>query len=188
MNLAIDIDGCLADFNTGYLKLLRRIRPGIKVDEFALNFPPTWQWPEYYGYTADEEKAAWAEIEASDNFWKNLHPYPTAYGDLEHLYKLSRKHDVYFLTHRRGRDAKWQTEQWLESQGFDRPTVVLSGKKGEFCEAAAIDVIIDDKPGNLMTQWHDLKTVLFKRPYNMNYWTYFSRAADTIREGLDGLV
>lgn len=186
--LCFDLDGVLVDFNTGFAKLLKKINPQVQLDFMSTEFPVCWGWPQHYGYSPEDEEKAWIEAENSGMFWQFLHPYSTAHRDLELLNSLRDKHDIYFLTTRGGNTAKQESEAWLERYGFKSPTVVISGKKGEFCEAVGADILVDDKPGNLITQWTALQTALVRRPYNKSFWNYFSKTVDTVREALEDVV
>ena len=185
MKLAIDIDGVLAQFDTAYTQLLMKIDPTIKVDVFAADFPVAWSIEDYYGFSPETVDKAWAEIKNCGIFWKFLFPYPTAWADIEALNAAKRSHDIYFLTNRPGATAKRETEEWLRGHGFDRATVVICSKKQLFCEAAEIDVLIDDKVDNCWNH-KSTRTFLFKRPYNKEHWSAYS-CVDTVREALDGI-
>lgn len=186
--IVCDLDGCLVDFNDGFAKLLRKINPSVKVDTLAPTFPPVWEWPQHYGYGELDIKKAWIEAENSGSFWSTLHPYTTAYADLDCLNGLRSRHDIYFVTNRPGPTAKQESEAWLGLHGYTGATVVVSGRKGEFCEAVGASLIIDDMPGNLLTQWSEVQKALFKRPYNKTYWNYFTKTVETVREALDGVI
>lgn len=187
LSIACDLDGCLVDFNTGFAKLLKKINPTVKVDIFDASFPVTWGWPKHYGYTAEDQKKAWTEVENSGLFWRSLHPYATAWDDLEFLQNQSRKHDIYFVTSRPGKTAKDESEQWLVGHGFKLPTVIISHDKQAFCAAVKANIIIDDKPDNLFGH-NDVKTALFRRPYNDDFTTAFSMNVNSFREALKDVV
>lgn len=186
--IVCDLDGCLVDFNSGFARLLKKINPTVKLDYFDSAFPAVWGWPKHYGYSAEDESKAWNEVCNSGLFWRSLHPYATAWDDLEFLQNISRKHDVYFVTTRPGDTAKDESQQWLIGHGFKLPTVIISSDKQAFCAAVKANIIIDDKPDNLFGQPHFTKTALFRRPYNDEYDTAFSMNVNSYREALRDVV
>lgn len=186
--IACDLDGVLVDFNSGFAKLLNKINPTVKVDIFDSAFPVVWGWPKHYGYSPEDEDKAWTEVKNSGMFWRSLYPYATAWDDLEFLQNQSRKHDIYFVTTRPGKSAKDESEQWLAGHGFKLPTVVISGDKAEFCKSVKADIIIDDKPENLYEQPFNVKTALFRRPYNAHVEGVFNLDVATVREALRDVV
>lgn len=185
--IVADIDGCLCDFGGGFAKLLKKINPTVKLDPFDAGFPSIWGWPKAYGYTAEDEQKAWTEVCNSGMFWRSLHPYATAWDDLEFLQNNSRKHDIYFVTTRPGATAKDESEQWLVGHGFKLPTVIISHDKQAFCASVKANIIIDDKPDNLFGH-NDVKTALFCRPYNKDFREAFTMNVNSYREALKDVV
>lgn len=169
MIIGCDIDGVLADFNDSFI---RRV---IKVTGKDL-FPPrpfdipTWNYPEYYGYTAADTSAVWADIKSDDLFWEALPAYmdtDEAIGYLEDRCFYNRD-DIYYVTARPGVMAKVQTENWLMRHGAIRPTVIISSQKGLVCEALKVDAYIDDKWENVCDVADNdvTKAYLMVRPWN----------------------
>jgi len=190
MRIAIDLDGCLADFNLAFAQMLNRIEHKT-IDIYADAFPVVWHWPEHYGWQAETIEKAWTEVRESGFFWKLLFPYPTAQEDLKFLNSLRKEHEIYFLTNRVGKSAKIEAEEWLASRNFPYPTVVICAKKGLFCKALDIDVIVDDSPDNLLDAYGasiNTKCILFKRPYNQGNWDHFPGTVTSIREALCSVV
>jgi hypothetical protein len=151
MKIALDMDGCLAHFTRGYAEVIRRTSGrDLLTEEMILN-PPCWNWDLAAGYTKEEERAAWNHIFSSNEFWQNLPPIPGLgqefFDDLE---ALTYDHDVYFLTHRAGKNAKQQTEAWLFDRTLTCPTVLLSGDKLPLLKALDIQYFVDDKPETLV--------------------------------------
>lgn len=170
MRIGVDVDGVLADFNTPFIEYVVAV---IGVDRFpARPFEPTtWDYPEQYGYSSDDVSRVWETIKGDTKFWRTLPKYETTLRDIEAL-RFQRDvcdDDVYFITARPGRLAKWQTERWLACHGFDSPTVLISGDKALCASALALDVYIDDKPENVVSVLTDcLRTsvYLMDRPWN----------------------
>lgn len=145
MIIGCDIDGVLSDFNTSFVDVV------ISVTGKDL-FPPrpfeipTWHYPEHYGYSNDELRTVWAQIEQDPLFWFNLSPYPDASRFLQAVHAMNA--DVYFITSRGGVAVKLQTEAWLTLYGYPAPTVLISGQKGTLCSALNVTHYIDDKTEN----------------------------------------
>ena len=171
MTLGMDLDGCLADFNTAYIKLILEM---TGVDLFPPRpFPITeWDYPEGFGYTEPQLQEVWNWIEHDPSFWRRLPVYAHAPQALDYLL-ASPYHDLYFLTTRRGKHAKYQTEQWLRSLHvrLDIPTVLLSSAKGHLARGLKLDVFIDDRPENceaVRRQSPRTRVMLFDQPWNAN--------------------
>lgn len=187
MRIAVDVCHVLADFSHSFAKLMNSIQ-SRPVDIYDPSFPVCWQWFEHYGWSDETIQKAWTEVKFSGSFWKFLHPLPNAYEDLKFLNAIQKYHDIYFVTNRPGPTAKQETEEWIAGRGYLNPTVVISGKKELFCQAADIDIIIDDSVDNLLKIKSGTKTILFKQPHNKAHWGYFGGTVNTIREALCSVV
>ena len=152
-NICYDLDGVLACFNHGYANLLislsgKDLLPkGWRTDP---NFPSVWYWERKYGYGGKWENKAWKEhILVNGWFWERLDPLPNMEEVFRQINRLAREgHQVYFLSHRQGKDAKRQSEKWLYAQGIDYPTVLLVEKspdKVPLLKALNIHFYVDDK-------------------------------------------
>ena len=148
LKIGIDVDGVIADFYTGY-ETLTIETAGIDLfgaRRYPLEEPPTWNWPEFYGYTAETMREVWNRIKNSRDFWYRL----GALADVEAARRLFQTGaDVYFITARPGLKAKRQTEAWLALYGMPGATVLLSERKMLCCRALDLDVYIDDKSENI---------------------------------------
>lgn len=146
MNLAFDIDGCIADFSTAYKKRLLKI---TGEDYFQSTWTPNditvWDWDVEAGYTKDQIAATWESILADGLFWEKLKPIPGAVEAMNRVNVLSKEHSVYFITNRSGRRCKQQTEKFLYDIGINYPTVLLASNKLPILQALKIDFFVDDK-------------------------------------------
>lgn len=151
MKLAIDIDGCLADFNSAFHRLLVQAHGDRFPHGYAPHQPPVWEWPRYFGYTEEEEGIVWKAVHSSRTFWQELDEEPYGSEALHQLDRLSFDgHDIYFVTNRRGLKAKLQTERWLEARGMYNPTVLLASNKIPILKSLGVDAFVDDKPETLL--------------------------------------
>lgn len=171
MKIGIDVDGVLADFNQDFIQTV--------IDATGKDlFPPRpfdipcWDYPEHYGYTAADTKHVWQDVIIPDpTFWVSLEPYPGTEAALQLLKDRDDEHDeVYFITARPGTFPKHQTEVWLRAHHGDfnwRPTVLISGMKGQCAEALRLDKYIDDRSENVLDVSRECKgTYLMTRPWN----------------------
>lgn len=133
---------------------------------------PVWDWEYHWGYTKAEHDKVWAKItKKGSRFWYNLPLMPLAKDSLFCLNRMQRYegHDVYFLTHRPGWDAKHQTERWLYQYGLAYPTVLIvdAAKKYSVLKALGADIFIDDKLDTIRSAvGHATRVYLQDAPHN----------------------
>jgi len=169
----IDVDGVLANFTDAFSELListtrdNRFPSGYWYDR---DFPPVWDWPEHYGYSAQQIDAAWERVKTTE-FWRRLEPL-SGRTDLVGIPVGAR---VYFITSRVGSTALRQTQRWLEYYLPAEFTVrhewsaVISNQKGAAAIALDLDFYIDDNVKNV--NWAcrlapACRTYLLDKPYN----------------------
>lgn len=149
MKLGFDIDGCFANFNTPYAKLLADENGSDLLPDGWESNPEvfcTWHWDHHYGYPSEiQSRVMSRHILGSRKFWERLPSIEGAAETLRKLNFLSKDHDVYFLTNRMGTGSKTQTEKWLYMHGFDYPTVLLASDKIPIIKALDLGFYIDDK-------------------------------------------
>lgn len=199
MKLAIDIDGCLADFNTGYGELLiqatgeNKFPPTWKQDLAAGTYPTTWFWDREAGYTKEQEALVWQKyIQKQGIFWESLGAYPDAAETVRMLNRLMKLgHDIYYVTNRFGLKAKYQTEKWLYGLGMDYPTVILSENKGPLLESLGADFFVDDKLSTIETvaaqygaTQKKMAIYLKDAPYNREGRTNSYKVVSSVKEAL----
>ena len=145
--LGVDIDGVLADFINSYTDLFIELT-GVDnfKDRYAPTFPSCWDYPtEVYDYTVKHTTEVWKRIKKDMQFWLKLEPLVGTQETLEKLDTLRLDgHDIYFVTSRPGLMAKWQTETWLQTHGFDVPTVIMHSDKASVVRLLQMDAYIDD--------------------------------------------
>lgn len=177
MVIGFDIDGVLANFAASFQDLVVKI---AGVDKFLpgdRDNPPCWNWAEFRGYGPDimdfKNGPVWNAIRKNETFWLNLGDFTRNTAALAMMiHTLERKHEVYFVTARQGIDVKRQTKLWLfEHLGYrdDRPTVLISGAKGDIAKALKFDAYIDDNFDNAMdveVKSPSTTTYLLNKSYN----------------------
>lgn len=181
MRLIVDIDGVCADFNTGFLKALRRVtgRELAPLDDATGRYlPTTWHWPGTLGVTPEDVCAAWKHIDLIDDWWwEDLRPLPGAVEFLRRLDLWSSETpgaEVVFVTSRGiNRFAGAQTRRWLMAHGVLAPTVLMEVEdKAAVAKALMVDVMIDDKPEHLYATRRACgshpKLYLRAAPYNVD--------------------
>lgn len=169
MIVGLDVDGILANFFKAYEDI---IVEATGVDKFPARYPvllpPTWNWPEFYGYDKKVISEVWRYIKQSPTFWTEMTALPYAKEFLEHLDKSD--HEVYFITDRPGICSQMQTQLWLADNGFYGPNVIISRKgKGVVAAALSLDVYIDDKGENIVDvveKAPGTRVYMLKYPYN----------------------
>ena len=140
LRLGIDIDGVLADFRSAFREtardcLRREVQPDTAGGQGALEH-------------VDIDRV-WNHIARSPNWWMGVRAYEPA--EIAKLYALSRsgKWEVCFLTKRpasAGDAVQFQTQWWLEQQGFYLPAVItVPGSRGDLANALRLDLAIDDQ-------------------------------------------
>jgi uncharacterized HAD superfamily protein len=97
-------------------------------------------------------RRVWDHIARTPQWWLQLEAFEQ--GEIERLYELSRQRrwEVYFLTTRpssAGETTQFQTQWWLESNGFPMPSVLtIPGSRGEAANALKLDIAVDDRLTN----------------------------------------
>lgn len=189
----IDLDGCLADFNRGYGQLLEKYG-GKKLPDgwWSLltkgEFPTLWDWDKAAGYTSEERGKAWDEIKSTD-FWFELDALPDAQEALELLDRLGVDHEIYFLTHRQGKQCKQQTEDWLFGHGLvnTTATVLVTGDdKTPMIASLGLDFYCDDKPIHILraADLQNTSAYLIDQPWNREYMGPLRDRVTSVRHAL----
>ncbi len=137
LRLGFDIDGVLADFRTAFRDTSRACLKR-EIDE-----------GERTPLTSKDIDRVWAHIAETPNWWMTVKPYEPA--QIARLYALARasRWEVFFLTKRPasgGDPVQFQTQWWLEQQGFYLPAVLtVPGSRGELANALRLDLVVDDQ-------------------------------------------
>lgn len=174
MRIGFDIDGVLANFVAAYTPLVidttgvDLFQPVDWVD------PPVYNWNAHRGYSLEEIKASYAVIATSEDFWANLKPLEGARTLAPMFDNLNHKHEIYFITSRKGINPRKQTEGWLAyhlSGTGDIPCalIVKNGMRGEVVKALQLDAYLDDYYENVtdcLRVAPTTRTYVLSRSYN----------------------
>lgn len=139
LRAGLDIDGVLADFRTAFEREARHQMPG----------PLDPARSEADALSNQELKRIWTRIQRTPNWWTALRPFEPA--QITRLYELARarRWEIVFMTKRpptAGEPVQFQTQHWLEQQGFHYPAVVtVPGSRGELANALRLDIVVDDQ-------------------------------------------
>ncbi len=143
-NILLDVDGVLADFLSGAIKVLNRAyNRDITLEQYAKEWGK-WGTYDYYGITVEQ---FWKPIDETHNFWMDLEPMPWA----TKLYTaLSAVGDVTILTMPNADpNCGRQKLQWLDYHLGIKPDAVMLGARKYLL--AGNGVLIDDYHKNVDT-------------------------------------
>jgi hypothetical protein len=140
LRLGVDIDGVLADFRAAFRDAARQsLRREVPLDA----------GPEESALSHADIDRVWAHIGRSPNWWMGVKAYEPA--EIANLYAIARagKWEICFLTKRpasAGDAVQFQTQWWLEQQGFYLPAVItVPGSRGDLANALRLDLVVDDQ-------------------------------------------
>jgi hypothetical protein len=161
LRIAFDLDGVLADMDSAladqqrvlFGKTRRSRRSELRGAEVAVagRVSPILA-PSSSDLTSRQRRKLWRRIAQVENFWQTLREIePGAVKRLAAVAAAGRW-EVIFLTKRpetlEGL-AQVQSQRWLVSHGFERPSVyVVQGSRGLIAAALSLDVVVDDRPEN----------------------------------------
>jgi len=104
--------------------------------------------------TPRQQRRLWNHVESIENFWQTLQECESGVVDRLHRLARARRWEIIFLTKRpegAGSTAQLQTQRWLESRGFELPSVyVVQGSRGRIAAALGLDIVVDDRPENCL--------------------------------------
>lgn len=158
MRLGIDLDGVVADFNEGWIRLYNRdFDADIPIDAVK-------EWngiPKATHFGSMRDFWRWAADIDGHSLFRHLNPYP---GAVEALWTLATWHEVVILT-TKPHFAIHDTYAWIsEHQLPTREVHILDHKYSVAC-----DVYLDDAPHNvyhIARNRPEAVTVRFARPWN----------------------
>ena len=140
LRIGMDIDGVLADFRTAFHLAAKK---SLNRDVREVTDPKSSEQLD-----DRDVRRVWEYIARTTNWWMDLQPYEQ--DQIARLYDLTRaaSWEVVFVTNRpasAGDSVQFQTQWWLERQGFYLPAVVtVPGSRGELANALRFDLLVDD--------------------------------------------
>ena len=172
--IGIDVDGVIAEFFSIYETITVQLTGRNLFPDRHGAAPPTWNWPQLYGYSNEEMSQVWAWIKVNPQFWMQSLTLPGSHNLMARLaFRFpSRKNDIYFITDRPGAGAKWITEKWIYTAFHWSATVLISsgGSKGLLAKGLSLDIFVEDKLENALDVAHATEgrcqSFLLDRPYN----------------------
>lgn len=150
MRLALDLDGCLADFCHGLDKELQHWSLGIeplKEDEE----PSDWNWFLKDAHPSQRDLIINAAdvIMSKPSFWSSLEPHPEGRKAKMLLWELIEKCEIILMTARpRGLEFYESTRSWLDYfyPDLERCPLLLVNDKVKIFNELEITHVIDDHP------------------------------------------
>ena len=140
IRVGFDVDGVIANFNKAFRET------ASQMDGSGVHGADSKQ------LKTDMMKRVWDQIARTPQWWLQLEPFERE--QIERMYRTSRTNrwEVYFLTTRpssAGETTQFQTQWWLESQGFPMPAVLtVPGSRGDAANALKLDIVVDDRLTN----------------------------------------
>ena len=144
IRVGFDVDGVIANFNKTFRETAAHIEGTAGGHDRSA--------PAARALAADAMKRVWDLISRTPQWWLQLEAYEPQ--QIERLYRTSRERrwEVYFMTTRpssAGETTQFQTQWWLETNGFPLPSVLtVPGSRGDAANALKLDIAVDDRLTN----------------------------------------
>ena len=187
MRLGIDLDGVVADFNSGWVARYN--------EDFGTELPvdavKAWDGiPSFTHFRHMDEFWRWARDHGGHSLFRHLETYPGAVESLRRLRR--RRHEVVILTSK----PNWavpDTFAWIADHRIPTREVHIRPDKWR----VPCDVYLDDAP-HVVRRIHEARpeavTCRFVRPWNSPVpgtvdipdWEAFERGGESAREGCPG--
>ena len=145
IRVGFDVDGVIANFNKTFRDTAARIEGDAGGSHNRSD-------PAGRALAADAMKRVWDHISRTPQWWLELEAYEPE--QITRLYRTSRERrwEVYFMTTRpssAGETTQFQTQWWLECNGFSLPSVLtVPGSRGDAANALKLDIAVDDRLTN----------------------------------------
>lgn len=144
LRVGIDLDGVVANFKSAFETAASEAGVPLPAgDAERASMDPL---------SSRDVRKIWDFVKRTPNWWVRLAPYEPA--QIIRLYETARRlrWEVVFMTRRpstAGDPVQFQSQFWLEQQGFFYPAVLtVPGSRGELANALRLDVIVDDQIHN----------------------------------------
>jgi hypothetical protein len=141
IRVGFDVDGVVANFNKTFRETADRLDGGQDSSSTSTR-----------ALSAGAMQRVWDHIARTPQWWLQLEPFER--HQITRLYRTSRERrwEVYFMTTRpssAGETTQFQTQWWLESNGFPLPSVLtVPGSRGDAASALKLDIAVDDRLTN----------------------------------------
>lgn len=172
MNIALDLDGVLFDFNTHFVEFARKHYPQLSCPNVSNQWPRAWDYlDEYLG--RPEVSKLWRKVLKSPSFWRDCPSYWWSPDLLEATYE--RGDHIYFITSRQGHHPQRQT--WMAlldvTQDVSHSGAVIPVMKPEdkipLLNALRIDYFVDDKKetvAHALAECPNTQVACWDQPWN----------------------
>ena len=168
MRYALDLDGVLADFHSGFARAAGRLWPG----RILAHVPPDDKHYESLGLDRSEVEMIKDEIRKTPNFWAYLPALregvaAVAFHQIEHPCD-----EIFYVTARlddtTGMNIMGQSQIWVENTGIGGlgTAVIVSRDKQDVFRALDVDAALDDDP-RYLTGFP--QGFLLSQPWNQDY-------------------
>ena len=143
IRVGFDVDGVLANFNKTFRETAAQLDQGVAAPDAS---------GAARAIASDAMQKVWEVIGRTPQWWLQLEAYEPE--QVERLYRVSRERrwEVYFMTTRpssAGETTQFQTQWWLETNGFPMPSVLtVPGSRGDAANALKLDITVDDRLTN----------------------------------------
>ena len=161
MRLGIDLDGVVADFNTGWIRL-ETLDHAQRFAEIPFDAVAAWDGiPSLTHFRHMGEFWQWARDHDGHTLFRHLEPYP---GAIDALQRLARRHDIVIVTTK----PDWaihDTFEWIAQHRIPTREVHISDRKWE----VPCDGYLDDAPhvlNGLRRHRPEATVCRFVRPWN----------------------
>jgi hypothetical protein len=184
LRIACDLDGTLADMDAalqreaerlfgpdvdlhastaGRIESAEDVEEEIAAAPSANDEPPT-DNATRRALTRAELRKLWSHIGQVNDFWVSLGEIEA--GAVAKLAACAVRHrwDIIFVTQRpssAGDTTQRQSQRWLQTHGFECPSVFVTGSRGRVAHALSLDAVLDDRPDNCLDVTTDSKATPF---------------------------
>jgi len=155
--IGIDLDGVVADFYKGYTKLATQkfgnhveVLCSIKHRErFS-----TWKLEKIMNLEKFQAEEMIESINNFPMFYETLELlYPESWQKLISEFSNREDYEITFITSRKNSESvsvREVTKRWLQIQGWQNPSVVVTDEKVLFCKVLGIQKFVDDTLKNCL--------------------------------------
>lgn len=149
INLGVDLDGCVYNFQKAYTTLARQIYGDrcwiADTPEKVLG----WHWHDWYPLTVEEAEVVWRKLLTGKNFWMSLELMDkVSWEYFKRCFMDLPTVNVYYITSREpslGKSILKQSVDSLKSIGWKDPQIIVSFEKHKLVDDLKLDYFIDDR-------------------------------------------